>query len=62
MTPAEIKTVSSLHSLHVINIESISQNTEKLLDDFLVSICEGASGSELQLVKKRLKIFQKDFL
>lgn len=60
MTPAEIKTVSSLHALHVINIESINQNTEKLLDDFLVSICEGASGSELQLVKKRLKIFLEE--
>lgn len=60
MIPVEIKTISPLHELHVINLESINSNTTKYLDDFLVSICEGDSGSELNLVKKRLRKFLED--
>ncbi|ABP78333.1 hypothetical protein I5G24_15500 [Pseudomonas aeruginosa] len=60
MIPFEIKPISPTHELHVINIESLDSNTTQHLDDFLVSICEGDSGSELELVKKRLKKFLED--
>lgn len=60
MLPVEIKLISSTHELHVINIESLDTKTTKYLDDFLVSICEGSSDSELDLVKIRLRKFLED--
>ncbi|MGA4323369.1 hypothetical protein [Ectopseudomonas hydrolytica] len=60
MIPVEIKTISPSHELHVINIESIDRDTTKHLDSFLVYICEGDSGSELELVKRRLRKFLED--
>ncbi len=60
MLPVEIKLISPTHELHVINIESLTAQTKKHLDNFLVSICEGSSDSELDLVKLRLKNFLAD--
>jgi hypothetical protein len=60
MLPVEIKLISPTHELHVINIESLTVQTSKYLDDFLVSICEGNSDSELDLVKLRLRNFLVD--
>lgn len=60
MLPVEIKLISSTHELHVINIESLDTKITKYLDDFLVSICEGSSDSELDLVKIRLRKFLED--
>jgi hypothetical protein len=60
MLPVEIKLISPKHELHVINIESLTAQTRKYLDTFLVSICEGSSESELDLVKLRLKKFLAD--
>ncbi|WP_134676484.1 hypothetical protein [Ectopseudomonas khazarica] len=60
MIPIETKIISPLHELHVINIESIDRDTTKHLDSLLVSICEGDSGSELKLVKRRLRQFLED--
>lgn len=60
MLPVEIKLISATHELHVINLESLDAKLIKYLDDFLVSICEGSSDSELQLVKRRLRKFLAD--
>ncbi|MDU8432762.1 hypothetical protein RYA99_26720 [Pseudomonas syringae pv. actinidifoliorum] len=60
MLPVEIKLISSTHELHVINIESLDTKITNYLDDFLVSICEGSSDSELDLVKIRLRKFLED--
>lgn len=60
MIPALIKAISPTHELHVIDIESLTIQTRKYLDDFLVSICEGSSDSELELVKLRLSNFLAD--
>lgn len=60
MLPSEIKTLSPQCELHVIDIPTIDGNLEKLLDKFLVAICEGDSDSELSLVKLRLRNFFED--
>ncbi|HIF9313232.1 TPA: hypothetical protein ACX6Q1_001519 [Photobacterium damselae] len=60
MLPAEIKYLSPRCELHVIDISTIDGNLAKLLDRFLVSICEGDSDSELSLVKLRLRKFFED--
>ena len=60
MLHSEIRHLTPHCELHVIDIEKIDQDLESLLDKFLVSICEGDSGSEISLVKKRLKSFFED--
>ena len=55
MLPSEIRYLSTECELHVIDIPLIDDNLEKLLDKHLVSICEGDSDSELELVKLRLR-------
>ncbi|MQQ36459.1 hypothetical protein GE543_19540 [Pseudomonas sp. SZ57] len=60
MLPVEIKLISPKHELHVFNIESLDKKIAKHLDEFLVSICEGSSDSELDLVKLRLRKFLGD--
>lgn len=49
--------LDSSKALHVIEIESITEDITKLLDEYFVSICEGDSDSEICLVKKRLAKF-----
>lgn len=46
-------------ALHVIEIESITENVKDLLDKYFVSICEGDSDSKISLVKQRLAEFLK---
>lgn len=60
MLPVEIKPISPQHELHVIDIKLLDTKITKYLDEFLVSICEGSSDSELELVKIRLKQFLAD--
>jgi len=60
MLPVEIKHLSPQCELHIIDVPAINNNLEKLLDRFLVSICEGDSDSELSLVKLRLRNFFED--
>ncbi|HDS0930915.1 TPA: hypothetical protein QDZ23_005677 [Pseudomonas putida] len=60
MLPVEIKPISPQHELHVIDIKLLDAKITKYLDEFLVSICEGSSDSELELVKIRLKQFLAD--
>lgn len=57
MLIAETKHLTDNLELHVIDIEKMYPELEKLLDEFLVSICEGDSESELGLVKLRFKKF-----
>jgi len=60
MLPVEIKHLSPKCELHIIDIPVINDNLEKLLNKFLISICEGDSDSELSLVKLRLINFFKN--
>ncbi|WP_440886079.1 hypothetical protein [Vibrio campbellii] len=53
----ETKSISPKKFLHVIDVEVIEGDLRILLDKHFVSICEGDSTSELQLVKKRLLKF-----
>ncbi|RTZ24243.1 hypothetical protein EKN09_04710, partial [Vibrio penaeicida] len=57
MLNSECIQLDSSKSLHVIEIESITEDTKKLLDTYFVSICEGDSDSKIDLVKKRLAKF-----
>ncbi|GAD32236.1 conserved hypothetical protein [Photobacterium leiognathi lrivu.4.1] len=57
MLNAEIKQINRQCELHVIDIPVIDNKLSDCLDKYLVSICEGDSDSELQLVKYRLKKF-----
>lgn len=57
MLNSECIQLDSSRSLHVIEIESITEDINKLLDAYFVSICEGDSDSEINLVKKRLSQF-----
>lgn len=57
MLLAEIKQFTPCHELHVIGIPFINDAIRQQLDNFLVSICEGESGSDLSLVKLRLLQF-----
>ncbi|HFG2236549.1 TPA: hypothetical protein ACGF9M_001614, partial [Vibrio cholerae] len=57
MLNSECIEFDSSRTLHVIAIESITDNIKKLLDTYFVSICEGESDSEISLVKKRLAKF-----
>lgn len=57
MLPSTVKKLSENIELHVIEIKEIDSNIEILLDNFLVSICEGSSNSQLVDVKKSLKDF-----
>ncbi|MGF1784674.1 hypothetical protein L4D00_02585 [Photobacterium swingsii] len=57
MLPVEIVTISDSHKLHVIDIVAIDSAMARLLDTSLVSICEGASDTELYIVKLKLKAF-----
>lgn len=40
--------------IHFINIENIDSNLETLIDKRIVSICEGKTNSDLNLIKRRL--------
>ncbi|WP_027469440.1 hypothetical protein [Deefgea rivuli] len=53
----KIKKLAPHLELHVIDIQEVDYEFEKKIDDFLVSICEGESFSEIINVKKRLKDF-----
>lgn len=48
------KDLGSGNELHIIDIEDIDLALKKSIDDKFVSICEGSSGTDLALVKKRL--------
>lgn len=60
MLNAEIKHLSPQYELHIIDIQKIDKTLKKLLDSFLVSICEGSADSELTLVKTRFLNFLED--
>ncbi|WOO35804.1 hypothetical protein R2R35_18665 [Anaerocolumna sp. AGMB13020] len=45
---------SGTRFITLLEIESLSPDIESALDNHIVSICEGASGSDLSLVKQRL--------
>ena len=57
MRLVEIKKIAPNLELHVIDIQEIDYAFEMKIDDFLVSICEGESSSEIVNVKNRLKNF-----
>ena len=60
MLAVEIKHLSPKCELHIIDVPTINDALEELLNKFLVSICEGDSDSELSLVKLRLINFFED--
>lgn len=56
----EVKTKvdgNHLYELHVINIKEISDEFSDFIDRYFVSICEGNSGSNIKVVKKRVLKF-----
>lgn len=53
----ETKSISPKKLLHVIDVDVIEGELQKLLDKHFVSICEGDSPSDLKLVKKRFLMF-----
>ncbi|CAH6823335.1 conserved hypothetical protein [Vibrio chagasii] len=57
MLNSELIQLDTGRSLHVIEIESITEEMKNLLNKYFVSICEGDSDSEISLVKKRLVKF-----
>lgn len=57
MLNSEFIQLDTSRTLHVVEIESITNDMKELLDDYFVSICEGDSGSEISLVKQRLVNF-----
>lgn len=57
MLNSECIPLDTVRSLHVIGIESITEDIKDLLNTYFVSICEGDSDSEISLVKQRLAKF-----
>lgn len=57
MLPSTVKVLSDRFELHVIEIKELDKTIENLIDNFLVSICEGNSNSQLCDVKDSLKKF-----
>ena len=57
MLPSTVKVLSDRFELHVIEIKELDKTIENLIDNFIVSICEGNSNSQLCNVKDSLKKF-----
>tara|TARA_R110002073_G_scaffold84612_7_gene201883 strand:- start:66332 stop:67108 length:777 start_codon:yes stop_codon:yes gene_type:complete len=51
--------IGNENHLHLLNIEEIDSRLKTYIDERLVSVCEGASGTNLDLVKERLIDFLK---
>ncbi|MCB4747973.1 MAG: hypothetical protein LGB54_05185 [Sulfurovum sp.] len=52
MFQANIKTINSNITIHIIDIDSFNNELIQFIDEHFVTICEGDSGSNLEQVKK----------
>lgn len=50
----ECKEISNGNYLHLINIEKIDSKLKELIDNSIVTICEGGTNTDLNIIKKRL--------
>lgn len=56
---AEVKklSINNRYKLYILNIKEFSEDLKNYVDNYIVSIWEGDSGSDLQIVKKELLDF-----
>lgn len=57
MLPAEVKAISENITLHVIDLETITEKISAQITDNLVEICEGDSGTDINITKRNFSKF-----
>jgi hypothetical protein len=53
----KIENLSNNSELHIIHLKEYAEEFKKIINDYVVLICEGESDSTLSSVKKRLRMF-----